>query len=774
MEKLKRLHKTILVALMISYLFFVLSTISGVSVLMRTFSPLTASLAASVIYISASICEPYKKHMTLLGLGVLSWTIGDVIYNSSVLLGEVDILDNISSVLFLLPNYFFGLALVLYLFRKLNKDSLNRIAFSSFAITIIGFVLLRKFLDVLLNGHQPDPIQYARALLYIFINFFIMMILFFFITMVKGLTLRKGTCFIPLGIFFYILIDFDYTYKEALGRDPENVYMNLLYMLFIIMIAHGTFSQSEYGHTFDVTNYERTKSNSKFLKILVAVLVAIDIFFYFIHFLSENEFFFILIAIMGYWIMSATHDNTLMDQALLKQQKEQNQLLEKQVEEKTKDLQFAYENLQKLSSTDILTGIYNRRYNAMYLRNLTNEYSHSGQSYAVFAIDLNHFKPINDAYGHDMGDRVLAEFGQRMLRLPKNLIPFRTGGDEFMIVMEDVINRKDVLEAAEKLQKLFDTPVVLDTYSFNLSGSIGISLYPEDSSDSSLIVSYADAAMYSVKKSSIRDDYKFFDKALVESVEHHKILENILKKADPDLDFTLNYQPIVEIETGKLIGAEVFPRLKRKIDFEYSTGELIPIAEECGLMGELGKWISTESVNQIKKWNDESGRELNLSINMSALQLLDSAFIGHLKKITQDKDFPSSKLGLDISTNVMLSAEETSKEALLDLGSYGFPLCLNDFGGGELRLSNFLDCTFTMIKLSPSLVDRAGRDKKALQLISSIHALADSLQIKTCAVGIENEDQAIKLKEIGITIAQGYFYGKPCSASEFKENFLKN
>ena len=773
MERLVRLHKTVLIALMASYLGFVVSTVLGVPVLVRTFSPLTASLAASVIYVSAYISEPYRKQMTLLGLGILAWTVGDVIYNMSVLLNNEPILDNISSILFLLPNYCFGLALALYLFRKLNKASLNRVTYSAFAITIIGFVLLRKFLNVLLNGIQPDPVQYARALLYIFINFFIMMILFFLTTMVKGLSLKKGTSYIPLGIFLYILIDFDYTFKEAMGRDPENVYMNLLYMLFMIMIAHGTYSQAEYGHTFDIINYERTEKNSKFLKILVSTLVIIDLVLYFIGFLYENEFFYILIAVMGYWIMSATHDNTMLDDALIKQQREQNELLEKQVEEKTKDLQFAYENLQKLSSTDILTGIYNRRYNAMYLRNLSTDYEHTGQRYAIFAIDLNHFKPINDTYGHDMGDRVLAEFGQRMLQLPKNLIPFRTGGDEFMIIMEDVINRKDVLEAAEKLQKLFNTPVTLDTYSFNLSGSIGISVYPEDSTDSSLIVSYADAAMYSVKRSAKRDDYKFFDKALVASVERHRMLESILKESDPKNDFVLQYQPIVNISTGALIGAEVFPRLKKAVDFDYSPGELIPIAEECGLMGDLGKWIATESVNQINSWNKATGKNLCVTINLSALQLLDTTFISHLKKLTSEVDFPTDRLGLDISTNVMLSAEETSKETLLDLHNFGFPLCLNDFGGGELRLSNFLDCTFTVIKLSYSLVDRASRDSKALQLIRSIHALANSLQIRTCAVGIETQDQVDKMREIGIKYAQGYLYGKPCPAQLFEADFLK-
>ncbi|WP_091870601.1 bifunctional diguanylate cyclase/phosphodiesterase [Butyrivibrio sp. INlla16] len=773
MEKMKRIHKTILIALMVSYGCFVVSTFAGASLLLTLFSPITACLAAAVIYISAYISEAYRKHMTLLGLGILAWVAGDLMTFIFNYINPSPAIDTIGSIFFIFPNYFFGLALVLYLFKKLNRSSLNRIAYSSFAITIIGFVLLRKFLDVLLGGVYPSPIQYARALIYIFLNFFIMMILFFLLTMVTGLSLKKGTCLVPLGIFLYILIDFDYTYKEAMGRDPENVYMNLLYMLFMIMIAHGTYSQAEFGYSFDIVNYQRGKKSTTFLKVLVSTLVLLDGFFYFINFLSENEFFYILIAVMGYWIMSATHDNSMLDEQLLKQQREQNQILEKQVEEKTKDLQFAYENLQKLSSTDILTGIYNRRYNAMYLRQLTGEYATSGQRYAIFAIDLNHFKPINDTYGHDMGDRVLAEFGQRMLSLPKNLIPFRTGGDEFMIVMEDVIGRKDVLEAAEKLQKLFNTPVALDTYSFNLSGSIGIAIYPEDSDDVNLVVSYADAAMYSVKRSTIRDDYKFFDKALVASVEKHRLLESIIKKADPEKDFILHYQPIVNMSTGKLLGAEVYPRLKQNTDFEYSIGELIPIAEECGLMDSLGKWIVTEAVSRMSTWNSNRDEALNISINLSALQLLDATFINHLKKVTKDMNFPIGNLGLDISTSVMLSAEETSKEALLDLCNFGFPLCLNDFGGGELRLSNFLDCTFKVIKISHTLVSRANRDDSSLLLLKSIHALARSLDIISCAVGIETKEQADKIREIGINYAEGYYYGKPCSAEEFEENYLK-
>ncbi|WP_442852211.1 EAL domain-containing protein [Butyrivibrio sp. WCD3002] len=179
-------------------------------------------------------------------------------------------------------------------------------------------------------------------------------------------------------------------------------------------------------------------------------------------------------------------------------------------------------------------------------------------------------------------------------------------------------------------------------------------MYPKDSSNPDILLQYADAAMYMVKASTKRDNYKYFDKALVPSVARHNNLQELLENAVPENDFVLHYQPLVNTETGKIFGAEVFPRLKTEASFEYSADELIPVAEDVGLMGKLGIWIVREALSQFTKWNEKYNTEFYMSINLSALQLLDSTFISFLKSESTRVKFPLSKMGLDISTTVML------------------------------------------------------------------------------------------------------------------------
>ncbi len=764
--------KYVLISVIISYLLLVISTFLGKELLMEIFSPAVCMLSFTLLYLCIYDIPEFGAQILTLGLGILCWGIGDIIRLLSHIALNIDPLNTFVRTMYVFPNYFFGVALFLYVRRKLNKRNIYRMLADAFVLAIIGFVILRKLLTILSANTSIPFASYVRTMLYFFVNSVIVILVIHLVRMVKGLNMTNPLAMVPFSILGFIILDFQYTYKEALGQEAENVYFDLIYILFMILMCIGVYWQVDHAHNFEVRAYEYTKAEKYLLRFQIVFIVLMDIVLYLIRFLSSNEFFYILIAVLAYWIMSTTFEKALLDETLLKHQQDLNRKLEEQVEQKTLDLKIANENLEKLSSTDMLTGLYNRRYSNIFINKLVEDYTKSEQRFAVFCIDLNHFKPINDTYGHDMGDRVLAEFGHRMLRLPKNQIAFRTGGDEFMIVQCDLINRNEVLDAAQKLQKLLNTPIALDTYSFNLSGSVGIALYPNDSNDPDLIQQYADAAMYTVKRSGNKDGFRFFDKGLIAMVEKRKQLELIMEKSVPEKDFFLHYQPIMNLERGRIIGAEVFPRLKTATDFDYNAADIISIAEENGLMGELGKWIISEALRQVLKWNKKYDLDLISSLNLSALQLLDASFISHLKNEVNSTGYHINRLGLDISTNVMLNTEDSSKEALKDLHDFGFALCLNDFGGGELSLSNFLDCHFSVIKISHSLVEKAAGNDDALLLIKSIKAMADTMGMRTCAVGVESTEQADELKTIGIHHAQGYLYGKPCSAEEFEATFL--
>ncbi|MBR1477847.1 MAG: EAL domain-containing protein [Lachnospiraceae bacterium] len=740
----------------------------GSSFFTEFFSPLTAALAVVLIIACLKTLDRFKYTAFLMMLGIASWAVADIIlfFNNYIL--HTEPLTVFVRNLYVFPNYFFGLSIATFLYLKLPGKDLLLTAINTFVISIVGFVCLRKLLQLLTNESSLDTHTYLRVYLYFFINFFIIVLGARIIYLMGSSMIKRGTNLIVFGILAYIVLDFQYTYVEALGDEPENIYLDLLYMLFMVLMSLGILIQSvrQYAYSLKQQDYSEKSfiRNRAFILIgaFVALLLCISGFF------TQTEFFYILIALLAYLIMISTYRSNMLSEDLLEKERELTTSLEEQVAAKTSDLQRANDELEKLSSTDILTGLYNRRHASRIMEKLSTEANENDSIFAVFSIDLNHFKPINDTYGHDMGDKVLAAFGERMLRLPDNYISFRTGGDEFLILCSGFNDRGEIESAARRIQTLFNTPLIVENYIFNLSGSIGISSYPEDSTRTDALLQYADAAMYEVKQSHRRDDFKFFDFGLFESTEKRRLLESFMRDANPAKDFTLEYQPQIDVFAEEIVGMEVFPRLNNAVIGDYSPAELIPIAEETGLMNRLGIWIADTALRQCAVWRGIYKKPLTVTINLSPLQLLDSEFIETLINLTEELCLPPSDVILDVSNEVIMGAADSAADTLNALEKYGFVLSINEFGGGDINLSYVLKCGFSVIKLARSLVDGIEKNESSAKLVGSIASLARTLNIDLTAVGIENEEQDGIIKDFGIRHAQGYFYGKPKDASSFE------
>lgn len=729
----------IVICLLTSYAFFCGSTIFNIEVPILLFSPLTAFLSGLLILKCLDRMGDYRLPSLLLALGIFMWCTADLLTFINTLYTHNEIIDILISMIFLLPNYFFGASVAVYFFQKLKGREFYQFLINSFILTVVGFVGFVKILQYLGSFDMLREFELVRIYLYFFINLYIIIMVVHMVYMIAAESGLKGTNTMILGIIGYILLDIPYTYQQAIGNDPENNYQNLAYMLCMMLMAHGIFHQIRHHHTFALKTYRYTEKSARRTTITVISGIVISIALMISGFLSRNEFFYLLIAWLAYWIMTSTLQNGALNEQLLKQQ-------------------------------DLLTGLYNRRYCSTVMDETVQRSKENGERFAVFCIDLNSFKPINDTYGHEMGDQVLKEFGSRMLALPADHISFRTGGDEFIMVKKDIKDDADIDETASRIQKLFNTPVKIETYVFHLSGSIGVSVFPNDSEDTDVLMRYADAAMYSIKHSSQKDGYKKFDRSLVEHVERHKYLESRLKNADPARDFSLYYQPRFSAGTGVLAGVEVFPRLKG--DDSYTASQLLPIAEEVGLMNSLSRWIAGTAIKQLSDWNEGRDSLLYISLNLSPLQLLDRDFVEYLKNLVLELELDPGLIHLDVGNDVIMGNSGTTKEALQLLSSYGFTLALNDFGGDDINLQHILDCGFSSIHLSPSLIHRADTDPEAGTLIRAVIALADSLGVTSSAVGIETAAQEKKLKEMGVSALQGFYYSRPQESEAFETSFL--
>lgn len=706
----------------------------------KIFSTITDVLICAVIVSCLGRMGRYWFPCFLMQLGIMFYAVADIL----ILLGEfvfhTDAFDTIVTFVFLLPNYFFCAAVALYFVQKLKGRDLYQFLANTLILTIFGFVAFRKLLLYLGTFQLLERPAIIRLYLYFSINLFIIIMIGHMLFMIASETGLKGTNSLMIGIVGYIILDIPYTYVQALGRDPENIYTNLVYAFCMILMAHGIYHQVRHRHVFRLRTYRYSESTAKRTRILVISAIAVTVALWLAGFIDRNDVFYLVLALLAYWITAESFHNSALNERILKQQ-------------------------------DILTGLYNRQFVHAALEDSIKKAQDSGRRFAVICVDLNNFKPVNDTYGHDMGDKVLREFGSRMLALPSVYTSFRTGGDEFLIIKDELKDDIELHDCAIFLQNLFHTPINLDTYNFKLSGSLGISVYPDHAKEPEALLRFADAAMYSVKHSSYKDDFRVFDVTLVEAVERHRSLEEMLKKAEPAADFALYYQPRFDAKDGKLVAVEVFPRLKE--DDTYTAAEILPMAEEVGLLNRLGNWIVENAITQLDEWRDEYIPSLAISINLSPLQLIDVDFLDKLKDIAKYKNIDPAEINLDIANDVMMGASITAKGILKDLNKYGFKLALNDFGGGDINLSHILTCGFSAIHISPSLIKKMEDDKKAQTLISTISGIAKNLNITAYAVGIETKEQADRLKEIGIRYMQGFYFGKPCNAKEFENEFLK-
>ncbi len=740
-RKYKYLDICLISGMIISYLCFFVSTMLKAEFFIELFSSITGFAIGITILGCLGRMGRYWKPSFVLALGVFSYMMADILVFLSDWVIKDERLYTASAFVFLLPNYFFGASVALYFIQKLKGKQLYQFLINTMTFTVIGIVVLRRILVYMSAFYRLDQGALIRIYLYFTINLFILIMIGHMTMMIAAETGLKGTNTMILGIMVYILMDFPYNYVQATGQDPENIYTNLVYVFCMMLMAHGIYHQVHHQHAFKLKPYTYTESAVRRSRIFVLAGLALSIILLFNHVIEQGEFFYVALALLAYWITTATFQNSALNEQILKQQ-------------------------------DILTGLYNRRYSSTVLEEAVNKAREQKNKFAVYCVDLNSFKPINDTYGHDMGDRVLKEFGSRMLALPKSYTAFRTGGDEFMLVREGMNGKEDIEQSAKELQTLFNTPIHLDTYIFTLSGSIGVAVYPDDSEQTEILTRYADAAMYAVKHSGNKDNYRLFDISLVETVEKHKTLEERLKKAEPDRDFVLHYQPRVDAETGLLTAAEVFPRLKGENN--YTAADLLPIAEEVGLMNRLGNWIIETAIDQLTTWRREYGLDLSISVNLSPLQLLDADFLQKLKEVVRNNNLSPGKVHLDISNDAIMGASITAKETLRNLNEHGFMLSLNDFGGDDINLHHILTCGFFAIHMSPSLIRRADTDENANTLIRTIIGLAGNMSIDAYAVGIETKEQGEKLKAMGVKALQGYYYGKPVEAGEFTEKYLDN
>ncbi len=423
---------------------------------------------------------------------------------------------------------------------------------------------------------------------------------------------------------------------------------------------------------------------------------------------------------------------------------------------------------------DDLTGLPNRRMMERHLSKMLARVSASDRQVALLFLDLDRFKLVNDTLGHGRGDDLLIEVAKRLQAhvRPTDLVT-RIGGDEFMILLDHVLSTSEAMDLANRLRLSLKDPFVLNGIEFYTSASVGLAFASgkDPHATAETIVRDADTAMYQAKEAG-RDKVAVFDESMRDEVSERVKLENDLRNAIPLNQLHLVYQPIVRLPRGPSVGMEALVRWAHPTRGVLSPAQFIPLAEENGMIAEIGTWVMEEAVSQMAAWCRYAPEMegIYVSVNLSSAQLRDEGIVDRVGELLTMHGLPGSSLCLELTETMAMQDPLASTAILGRLRNLGVGVALDDFGAEYSSLAYLKRLPVTMLKIDKSFITNlAQEDTTDAALIAALVAMARSLGITTVAEGVENSAQARRLLRLGVDAVQGFLFSRPVTADKLLE-----
>ena len=434
-------------------------------------------------------------------------------------------------------------------------------------------------------------------------------------------------------------------------------------------------------------------------------------------------------------------------------------------------LKQANQKMEHLALFDALTGLANRRLFIERLHNSVLSARRSKTTVALMFLDLDQFKRINDTLGHQAGDQLLLTIADRLKACVRSQDTVaRLGGDEFTILLNGIQEIDKVHSIAKTILSKLKEPIKLGKHEIIVSTSIGITLAPNDSINSDTLMKNADLALYMAKDNG-RDGYHFFTEAL--NIRANKLLEteNELREAIKRGDFYLNYQPQINLKTGEIASVEALIRWNHPQKGEISPYDFIPVAEETGLIVQIGQWVLQHACQEIQALNDASGKSLRVAINLSSRQFEDPELVNIVAQALADSGLDARNLELEVTESMLMHDMNSAIRQLNKIKSTGSTLTIDDFGSGYSSLSYLKSLPVDTLKIDQSFVYDIPEDLNAMEIASAVIAISHKLNLRVVAEGVENIDQRDFLVINGCDYAQGYFFSHPLSCKDLHTFF---
>ena len=389
-----------------------------------------------------------------------------------------------------------------------------------------------------------------------------------------------------------------------------------------------------------------------------------------------------------------------------------------------------------------------------------------GLPVTVLFLDLDNFKTVNDSLGHAEGDRMLIESAKRLSNCVRETdVIARLGGDEFAVLVEQTDTERDVLEIADRIADALSRPFMLRGKQVFVNASIGIARnVPGGTTDD--LVRNADLAMY-VAKTRGKGQYVLFEPSMHAAALDRLVMEADLRKAIEREELYLEYQPIVILETGEIVGAEALVRWCCRERGMVPPGVFIPIAEATGLITAIGRWVLRKACRTAKQWERERGASMRITVNLSGRQLQEPGVVDDVRNALAESELDASHLVLELTESMLMQNTDLSMTRLMALKALGVSLAIDDFGTGYSSLSYLQRYPIDILKIDKAFVDVIDKGGEGPVLASAIVALGETLRLRTVAEGIERDSQRTQLMALGCTLGQGYLFAKPLHAEDF-------
>jgi diguanylate cyclase (GGDEF)-like protein/PAS domain S-box-containing protein len=414
-----------------------------------------------------------------------------------------------------------------------------------------------------------------------------------------------------------------------------------------------------------------------------------------------------------------------------------------------------------LAQHDSLTDLPNRN---LFSDRLTEAMTLAGRyrrQLAVLFLDVDRFKHVNDSLGHDIGDRLLQSIAQRLLGCVRaSDTVSRQGGDEFVILLSELTHARDATICADKILETLRMPHRIDEYDVQVTASIGIVTYPDDGADCETLLKHADFAMYHAKESG-RDNRQFFKRDLNQRAMKRQSLEDSMRHALEREEFSVHYQPKVNLENGEIVGVEALIRWLHPDIGLVSPAEFIPIAEECGLMVPIGRWVLSQACHQAQAWQDIGLAPIRIAVNISAAELRAKDFLAGIGVILAETGLDPHLLELELTETFMVQDSTAMLAILQDLKGLGIKLALDDFGTGYSSLNHLRRFPIDTLKIDRSFVRTITTNADDASIVSAVISMGKNLHMRVVAEGVETREQLAFLQDCDCPFGQGYYFSQP-------------